>query len=88
MVRPALTTGQVAAQLNAAIGSRVFDDRVVRAEVDRGRLRAFVAPRDQRRRIRVTEAALLEWAAACLSKAELVALRGGLGLEPGEEARP
>jgi len=81
-LRPSLTTGQVAAHLNAAVCARVYDDRAIRCEVDGGRLRAFVAPRDQRRRIRVTEAALLEWAAGVLRETELHALRVSLGLDP------
>lgn len=77
-MRPALTTQQAADRLNAAIGSRVFDDRAIRHEVDRGRLRAFVAPRDQRRRIRITEAALLEWAAGLLATTEYAALQAAV----------
>jgi len=59
-LRPALTTGQIAALINEVIGHAVYDSRAIRAEIGAGRLRAF--PVGRRRRPLVTESECLRWA--------------------------
>jgi len=74
-LNPPLTTGEVAAQMNAILESRVYDGRAIRAEIDSGRLRAVIGTRPTRRRLRVTEAEFLRWAALVLHDDELRRLR-------------
>jgi hypothetical protein len=76
-----LTTGEVAAQMNAILGARCYTARHIRAEIAAGRLQAV---RYQRRAVRlsivVAPADMLAWAATVLRASECAKLRASLGL--------
>lgn len=62
-LRPPMSTVEVAEQINAILGARVYSDKMVRAEIDEGRLVAVRNVfRKKRRHIAVTEEAFLVWA--------------------------
>jgi hypothetical protein len=77
--RPPMTTGEMAKCINAILGSEVYSDRTIRAEIDAGHLRAVVNTRRVRRRsIRVTEGEFIRWAESVLHAEEATRLRQSL----------
>lgn len=75
-----LTTGEIAKLVNAAVGSRVYNDRTIRAEIDAGYLRAARNSfRAKRRSILVTEHEFLRWATDTLGAEEYQRLLCSMG---------
>lgn len=71
----AMTTVEVADQINMVLGARAYTDRTIRAEIDCGALIACRnAKRRSRRSILVTETEFLRWAAKVLSRPDFDAL--------------
>lgn len=81
MLPRALSTGEVAAQINLALGSRVYAHRHIRAEIDAGRLRAYPLGRGRvgaRPRFRVRVDDFLAWAGAVLHQDDMARLRASM----------
>lgn len=75
-----LSTGEMAELINQILQAAVYSDRLIRAEIDAGRIRAFEVGGGQRRRrrVRVTPDDFLAWARQVLHDEELARLQAAL----------